>query len=186
MRKTIQKYFLISVGVFIVGLLFGVWKAFINAAQAEETIATLSESFSFLKDLPIGMLALLIFANNVLKTFIVLVGGIIFGIIPLVFLFSNGYILGVVGTHVVQKESLSRIVFGLLPHGVIELFAFFLATSYGLWLGSRFLQKIQHREPLRPHVKDALIVFLRVIVPLLFVAALIETFVTPHFMGVRF
>ncbi|HLC95668.1 MAG TPA: stage II sporulation protein M, partial [Patescibacteria group bacterium] len=73
-----------------------------------------------------------------------------------------------------------------LPHGVIELFAFFLATSYGLWLGNRFLQKIQHREPLRPHVKNALIVFLRVIVPLLFVAALIETFVTPHFMGVRF
>ncbi len=65
----------------------------------------------------------------------------------------------------------------MLPHGIIEVPALLIAASYGLWLGVAFIRRIRGREvtPIRFHIEHAFRRYFAVVLPLLIVAAGIET-----------
>lgn len=78
-----------------------------------------------------------IFLNNSIKSILVLFSGILFGIIPIVFLAINGMVLGFL-LSVVESSGgdLVELIFkGLLPHGIIEIPVIIIACGYGLALG---------------------------------------------------
>jgi stage II sporulation protein M len=62
----------------------------------------------------------------------------------------------------------------LLPHGIFELPAIILALAFGLRIGMFFYSKNPELE-FKYRVKNALRVFVFIIVPLLIIAAIIET-----------
>jgi len=142
-----------------------------------------SENFTFIddimKDLMMrieGMgafdLIVFIFQNNVKSAFFGLVLGLIFGIVPLFNALGNGVVLGYVLKSVWKITGLSEF-WRLLPHGVFELPAVFIALGLGIKLGfSIFLKK--ERGKIRKNLKKSLIAFVLIVVPLLVVAAIIE------------
>jgi stage II sporulation protein M len=138
------------------------------------------------RGLPKPKLATAIFLNNSLKTLLVIVSGPLLGIVPILFLFINGAILGAVVPLAVQSRGLWSSLLTILPHGIFELAAIFLGTSIGLRLGSHTLRLLFGKADttLLAEVGYGLRLFITIIVPLLLIAALIEAFVTPLVAGV--
>jgi len=123
-------------------------------------------------------LFLFIFQNNITTAFTGVIFGVFLGILPLIFCFFNGYVLGFV-----MNKSSSVGFFGiigrLLPHGIFEIPALVISLAIGLRLGLVYFEKRKKKEKLGKKVigtfKNALMVFLLVVIPLLLVAAFIET-----------
>ncbi|RLG87670.1 MAG: hypothetical protein DRO18_02890 [Thermoprotei archaeon] len=113
---------------------------------------------------------LIIFYNNLRVALLnILLGFII--IPPLAIVAMNSYIIT---SFIIQGDVVSNLIL-ILPHGIIELFAILFSAAIGLKLGITFIKK-------RSEVLNVLKEGLRrlfLIMLLLLVASLIETFVTP-------
>ena len=174
------KHFVFMLFVFFASAALGYYHSLSNPPAAMAQVETLSKEFSFVKSLPLPAIFLLIFANNSIKAIISTVAGTFAGIFPVCFVAINGYIVGVV--YCVKGEQIGyfKALMYLLPHGVIEIPAILLACSYGSWLGVRFVKKVRGENvDFGKDFRRALRACLRNVIPLLFVAALVETFVTP-------
>ena len=66
-------------------------------------------------NLPKPILALMIFANNAVKTLLVIVLGIAFAIVPLVFVLVNGVAIGVVLHLATQSKGLAYSILAIVP-----------------------------------------------------------------------
>ena len=67
----------------------------------------------------------------------------------------------------------------LIPHGIFEIPAFITASALGLMLGQALLLELQGRGNAARRASELGSVFLRVVVPLLAIAAVVEAFITP-------
>jgi len=125
-------------------------------------------------------LAAAIFLNNTLKTVLAILFGSLFGIIPAVFLLGNGIALGVIFSLSAQTRGLWLSLLSIVPHGLLELPAVFLGTSIGLMVGSRVMKQFFSRPEttIGSELVQGLRFFITVILPLLFIAALVEAFLT--------
>ncbi len=146
--------------------------------EAREVVNQTAIDFNFLKDFTTIQLFLFIFLNNAIKALLMMLGGILFGIIPVLFVLLNGYAIGVVVSVVIAGSGITSIILGLLPHGFLEIPAVLLAAGYGVWLGERFYRKFSEKKPITPALKIARRAFLHIILPLIAVAALIESTAT--------
>lgn len=128
-----------------------------------------------------------LFLNNLRVAIMsVLLGFIPFLALPYLIMAVNGAVIGgVFGAGATLSGGLpiwKIIVFGILPHGIFELPALFLAAAIGIRLSrmvGQAIMKKEGREPVRPFIKDALKFFTLVILPMLVIAAIIETTITP-------
>ena len=120
-KAYILKYVLYSISFFLVGIFLGYYTALV---ETEEVILIFEQILDDLKGLEtIGpvTLFLIIFLNNSIKTFVMMLLGIFFGLAPAFFLFSNGYMLGIISYIIIQELSISTMLLGILPHGIIEI-----------------------------------------------------------------
>jgi len=129
----------------------------------------------------------LIFMNNFLSMAQMLVLGFLAGISPLLTLGLNGALVGALLSFSAQEGTplLPMIMFGLLPHGIFELFAFFLCGAIGLKFGYHCtaspLPGKTRGQSFRYIWKEAISV-LPLVVALLVAAACIEVLVTPRLL----
>jgi len=174
------KHFVFMLAVFFASAALGYYHSLSNTPTAMAQVETLSKEFSFVKSLPLPAIFLLIFANNSIKAIISTAAGAFAGIFPVCFVAINGYIVGVVYCVKGQQIGYLKALMYLLPHGVIEIPAILLACSYGSWLGVRFVKKVRGEDvDFGRDFRRALRACLRNVIPMLFVAALVEAFVTP-------
>jgi stage II sporulation protein M len=147
---------------------------------ADEVSAPVAEFAGKFAGLPKPYLALAIFLNNTLKTLLVIVLGTLWGLVPVLFLIVNGYAIGVVLYISVQSQGTLASVVAIVPHGVFEIPALLLATSIGLMIGMDSLKRLfgNGGSGTIAEIKLGLKFFVAVIIPLLFIAALVEAFVT--------
>ncbi len=129
-----------------------------------------------------------IFWNNAFASLLALIFGLAAGLFPLFFVMSNGLAIGIVLEMIVAKMGAygGILVFlaGILPHGIIELPAVFISASIGLKLGYQaLLSLIKRQDVVTGELMAGLRIFVFWIVPMLFVAAFIETFVTGALLG---
>jgi stage II sporulation protein M len=130
------------------------------------------------------LLFLIIFINNAIKALGLVFLGILLGLPPLLFIGLNGFILGGLGSALESVNGWRYVIAGFVPHGVIEIPVILLATALGLTLGMESLKWLVRRESrVKLQLSDCLKVYLRLILPGLAVAAIIEVFVTPLFIG---
>ncbi len=119
-------------------------------------------------------LLLFIFKNNASTAFFVIVLGIFFGVIPLMLGVFNGYVLGFVMNKSAEIGG-AGVLLRILPHGIFELPALILSLGLGLKIGWFMFEKGNKLKRISYNFKNSIKVFIFVIVPLLIVAALIET-----------
>jgi stage II sporulation protein M len=118
-----------------------------------------------------------ILLNNSAKSFAVLLSGILFGLVPLLAVATNGYILGVAYLFASGEVGYVEAAKTVLPHIVLEIPAVILTAAYGLWLGVTFAKRIWQRNLVGfgYQVRHAIRMFFFIVFPLFILAALIET-----------
>lgn len=121
-----------------------------------------------------------ILTNNIQVSLLAFASGIFLGLGTLYVLIKNGLLLGALAS-VFTREGEDLLFWSLiLPHGILELTAIFLAATAGFLLGSAFIVPgdLSYRDALTVRAHEAIKLVMGTI-PLLMVAAAIEGFLTP-------
>ena len=178
--KSSRKYILIMTGIFIISVIAGLLASLKDLGLSENYLGMLKESFGWIKDLPPIGIMLVIFLNNALKSLLAIVLGAGFGIIPVIFVGGNGLLLGLVANQISSEKGALFVLAAILPHGIIEIPMVLVSSGLGLRLGYLMYSSIMGKKTdMRSELMQSLRVYIRIIVPLLFVSAIVETFVTP-------
>ena len=132
-------------------------------------------------------MARFIFINNASIAFLSILLGfflIIFppiGIFFVLLLASNGFIIGLVSGLVVSETGILSL-WHLVPHGIFEISAVVISFGIGLKAGLFVFHKDRWKR-LKVYIRDALLVFFLVVLPLLLIAAFIEAGLIVFFGG---
>ncbi|MEK6858768.1 MAG: stage II sporulation protein M [Nanoarchaeota archaeon] len=161
-------YVFASVAIFFFSALFG----FLFPSLLSSFDDILRELAQQTEGLNWFQLFLFIFKNNSFSALYALFLGFFFGIVPLFNALLNGAVLGYVAARVVPFTGFVGL-WRLLPHGIFELPAIFIAIGLGIKFGASFFSYSPQRILLR-RLSDSLQAFVYVILPLLLLAAIIE------------
>ena len=131
-------------------------------------------------DIPNASVSASIMSNNIKVAIFAFVGGITFGIATVYFMVYNGLLLGALAAVYWQAGKSYEFWAFILPHGVIELTAIFIAGGSGLYLGYRMFVPGQYpwRLQLIRTAKESVQLLMGTI-PLFVIAGTIEGFITP-------
>ena len=172
---SLRFYILFVSAFFVCSAIIG-YLGFLNElfSAALEYIEQLSENVKDFSDsYPLWVSFLLfffvIFLNNAFTCFIDILSGPLAGIVPLFSAFVNG---GLVGWFVQQEGGI--VLVAIIPHGIFEIPAFLISAAIGLRLGREVFRSRGERD-LGGEMKMGLWVFLTLILPLLVIAAIIES-----------
>jgi stage II sporulation protein M len=175
----ISGYIYFSAILFTVSVITGYLYAYFAPEKSGEVFSTfqqvMAQRFGGMQS---EFIVLAIFLNNLTATFMMLVFGLFFGILPGVGLVFNGLILGVVA-YMVKKKSVF-LLFSIIPHGIFEIPVFLVSAAIGLRLGHQVARKLVggSEEAIQRELKKGVYFYLRWGVPFLFVAAFIETYIS--------
>ncbi|MEI2665292.1 stage II sporulation protein M [Rossellomorea sp. LJF3] len=121
-----------------------------------------------------------IMTNNIKVAFLAFAGGVTFGLLTMYMLVYNGIIVGALAA-VFWHQGMSYEFWAyIVPHGMIELTAIFIAGGAGLLMGyklfvpGRFTRGYQLKEQAKRSVQ-----LLLGTIPLFVIAGIIEGFITP-------
>lgn len=126
--------------------------------------------------------------NNSVPFLLAIGGALSLGLLTAFIMVANGIIVGNVGAAVGELVGVEFIVVGLVPHGIFELPALFIAAGVGFRLVTRFGERVLgSREAFltRPYLARtaALVGFAWL---LLVLAAVVEAYVTPALLEMLF
>ncbi len=207
----LKKYFLQSVeivrsnlllfvffsGLLLVGATFGFFLNSSDKFGVFESIQNLVENVSLNND---GIaksnvdIALGIIANNVRVAAILIFTGALFGLFPILIVFSNGIVLGVVAFFINRIAAVATALgfdsgcvyysslLSVLPHGIFELPIILVSAVFGFRIGWRFMFPGGERRVKASFVAfiEALKALVFLIMPFLILAGVIESFATPQ------
>lgn len=116
----------------------------------------------------------------------ILMGFLPFLFLPVLPLASNAAILGLSAAYSsISGMGLFFFAIGILPHGILELPALVLSISLGFYLCKEMVKQILGRaDSFLKTLCNIARTFTLFVIPLMFAAALIETYVTPRLLGV--
>ncbi len=126
----------------------------------------------------------LLLSNNMIASFSVLLFSFFLGLPPLIGLIGNGSLLGVVA-FILSEQGIKIIpffIFGVLPHGIFELPAFFISASLGLKIGYHIIFPYPgcgRLETLK-QLWQEIVRMVPAIFLLLLIAAAVEVLLTPY------
>ncbi|MCP3740075.1 stage II sporulation protein M [Rossellomorea sp. BNER] len=200
--KQIRHFF----GVKFVGLLLEQWK-FIVVAMMLFTIGALGGFFSILDDpqnaysvLPeniaqgvdpeqlgkndgqvdASLMSTSIMTNNIQVAILAFAGGVTFGLLTVYLLIYNGLIVGGIAAVFWHHDKTYEFWAYIVPHGMIELTAIFIAGGAGLLMGYKLFVPGHYSRghQLKQQAKRSVQLLLGTI-PLFVIAGVIEGFITP-------
>jgi stage II sporulation protein M len=171
--------------------------AFYNSPELADMLSSFAEQTLNLDNLPSSFTAdflSFIFFNNIghfwnplrMLVWIPVLGPVLLGFE----LFLNGSLIGVIAVMVAITNGMAHPILGLVPHGIFEIPAFLLQfTCIILWQVSvteAVVDKLKGRpvkmDKFTRDLKDVVVLAVLCLL-FFFVAALIETFVTPRLLG---
>jgi stage II sporulation protein M len=176
----LKGYILFVSLIFVLSILMGYWYSGLDQAFATQTSVDISEMFAIIQGLHPLIIMVIIFLNNSIKCLIVLLLGIGFGLIPLVFLTYNGFLIGVVVLMTERIEGSLYVLAAIVPHGIIELPMILFSAAIGIRLGHDLWSALMGKKvDIKKDFKKGMLFYMHWILPLLFIAAAVETFLTP-------
>ncbi len=113
-----------------------------------------------------------LFIHNLITTYFDMCVFVLFGLIPVTIAVLNGFMLGFVIASA-PGVSESNILSLLVPHGIFEWPAMMIAWGIGIWRGFGYRFSKTHTT-YKERWLEANKVFITVVIPLLFIAAIIE------------
>lgn len=178
--KSSWKYICIISGIFFISLIAGLLIPLKDLGLPENYLEMFRNSFGWIRTLSPVSIMLVIFLNNAVKSLFAIVLGAGFGIIPIIFVGGNGIILGLIANEVSKQQGIVFVLAALVPHGIIEIPMILISAGLGLRLGYfMYLSLRDEKKDMRAELAGSLRLYMRLIMPLLFVSAMIETFITP-------
>ncbi|AGL03070.1 stage II sporulation protein M [Desulfoscipio gibsoniae] len=169
---------LLSLTIFIVAVCLGYLVAVLVSDKAGEYYNTVRDMIlanPFGEGLPENVFLFILARNSMVSFTMLVLGMFTYNVWPVLVLLLNGAISGFavkIQAVLFNHHSFQIWLFGLLPHGVPELTAIFLAA------GASFYYRRLHSQGV--HVAGRVLkTYLVVVWPLLVLAAAVETFVTP-------
>lgn len=108
--------------------------------------------------------------NNLYASFFGMALGILLGVVPMINAVVNGFVLGFASKISVAEAGIFSLL-RILPHGIFELPALFISLGVGVRMGSILFSKDDFRKTFINSMKT----FVLVVIPLLVVAAIIES-----------
>lgn len=199
LRQLAQPLALIIGLAFVAGLVSYAWVITNVPAYIQLTPERVFEFRTFIADnltnldtLGERLPAPVLFYHNARTTVIFLLLGLVsFGTLGLALFIGNiALVGGVLGAaQLVGYSPLLAFVAGILPHGIFELSAIFLATAAMLKVGAQLVTPQPDKslgEILLISLADWFRIFIGVVLPLLAVAALIEIYLTPVLIKLAF
>lgn len=182
---SLKIYILFSSLIFISSSLTGYAVAQNYPAEIQAVLEEIKEMFLFEEETTQWDIFFFILENNITKLFIILPLGIFAGLIPFLSVSFNGFILGIFAQVVSREASWLFFILGIMPHGIIEIPALILSSAIGIRIGKVAVYRLFNRkESLQKELAKALKFFILVLIPLLFIAAFIETFITSEILAV--
>ena len=133
-----------------------------------------------------------LFFHNARTTVVFLLLGLVsFGTLGLALFIANIALVGAVlgAAQLVDYSPLLAFAAGILPHGIFELSAIFLATAAMLKIGAQLVTPQGDKslgEMLLVSLADWFKIFVGLVLPMLAIAALIEIYVTPLLIKLAF
>ncbi|RJS70892.1 stage II sporulation protein M [ANME-2 cluster archaeon] len=178
---SLKKYITFITLVFTISVISGYVYAVSNPSESARMVQELGTTFEWIKDLNPLLIVSVIFLNNALKALLVIIFGMLI-IIPIGFIIYNGYLLGIVMCEHARTSGPVYVAAAILPHGIIELPMILLSAALGTRLGMMTFLRIKKEvsnEDVLSELKRSISFYFRWILPLLFIAAVIETLITP-------
>jgi len=177
-RRAMIAFAILFVGAVVAGF-------FLPADMKRELLLSLGEKFADASSESPSAVFWFIFWNNTFVAFLLLILGLtVIG--PALLLLMNGFFIGVlldVLSRAVGVDAglVSTMVAGLVPHGVLEIPAIIFAALLSSLVGVKLYlkKKVSPALTRMQFLGKALLVYLFLIVPLLFFAAIVESTVTP-------
>lgn len=151
-----------------------------------------SQNITKLDELDSMLPAPLLFLHNARTTVIFLLLGLVsFATLGITLMLVNMGLVGAVlgGASLIGYSPLLMFASGILPHGIFELTAIFLAAAAMFKVGAQLVTPQTEKslgEVLLLSLADWLRVFVGVVVPLLAIAAAIEVYITPLLFKMAF
>jgi stage II sporulation protein M len=161
--RMLRVYLILAAAVFLGGALTGI----LLRELPEAMVQPLYELARELRDKPWFIMTLFLLCKNALAALVAILGGFLLGVLPFMAALTNGMVLGRVLAD--QPSAIALI----LPHGVFELPAVAIAWGAGLWCAG-WLRCPPRAVRLRQRAATSLRLFVKLILPLLAVAAAIE------------
>ncbi len=189
--KYLKPYILFSFLLFLLSFAEGYFFPGQYPEEAKEVIEEFKNAFGPATDSGGFRLFLFIFLKNSLALISSIALGFFGGLIPIFSILANGLLVGIVAFYAVEKTSWPVFISAILPHGIFELPAFFISSAIGIKLGVVALDGIRAYLAKRPRKNEksfkeefflAVKFFIVVLAPLLLIAALAETYITPLFL----
>lgn len=191
--REVRPYFIFSIILFFAGLVIG-GSPGSPAAWLEKQLQGIAQISKMAErsETPELLLFMFIVVNNVVKSVLAMALGVIGGIFPVYMLVTNGMVMGFLLGEVADQGSnvWLLVVKGLLPHGVLELAAVFLACAFGMRFGVTLIKGIagsvfNKPQPWEPFVRTSIgsVPALILVAALLLLAAIVESTVTYWLMS---
>lgn len=178
-----RKIYLIALAVvtalFFTTCVLGYTASLETPAAADDIVVTFQSSTTELDSAAPVLLSWQIFFNNLKVCLILFVGGITFGAATLFILISNGYVIGSISGVMLRGYDLSYFMATIVPHGIFEIAAILISSALGLQMGRSLYLDAQGRDNAGSTCVWYGERFLLVVIPLLLVAAVVESFATP-------
>lgn len=182
--RSIRVYIVLSVMIFALTAVMGYFAASLNSEMAASMLQEL-EMLKWIMDQPPVMIMIIIFLKNFMACIMSVLLGLGLGLLPLLVVVTNGFMLGVVSYNVIQKAGPLYLLAGILPHGIIELPVVLVSIAVGFRLGYLVALSIfGEKADIVKETKMAVHLLIYRIMPLLLLAAFIETFITPQAISV--
>lgn len=174
-----------ATALFTVGILIGIALAAAGVDLLELFMEYTGEGlFPEAEDEDFELTARFFIVNNTLPFLMSIVGAITLGVLPFWIMLFNGVVVGNLLSTIAPVVGVDYIVVGILPHGIFELPALFVAAGVGFRIVHRFGQRVLgHREAFitRRYVYRTGVLVLVAWVILL-IAAVIEAHLTPFLL----
>jgi stage II sporulation protein M len=121
-----------------------------------------------------------IFTNNLEACVLLFLGGASFGILTIFIMSLNGIVIGAIMQLVQREHSPAFVMAAILPHGVFEIPAFILAGALGIIFSQALVNEYYGTGDAAKVAETLSLRFVRIVLPLIAVAAIVEAFITPH------
>ena len=190
LKRDWPKLLLLAV-IFMLGIWMGEELPKVNPKLAGDLKTEALKKFAviarWMQQLPSGTEFLVIWINNVVTSLTAVLYGILLPVFPLVFLLSNSLLIGLFQSALQIENGISPLQFylSLLPHGILELPAFFIAVFLGIRFGLvpyrliiHYLRTKEHLPLFKEVIHETRYYGVLILIMLLF-AAVIEVTISP-------
>jgi stage II sporulation protein M len=169
------------IGVFAIALFLGFAVVILNPEAGSALMDFLkNEIFADVGEGGPIMLFAKIFLNNLEACVLLFLGGASLGLVTLLIISLNGMVIGGVVALVGADRGPLFMAAAILPHGIFEIPAFVISGALGLSLAQGLWDEFKGRGDVAVTGELLGITFLRIVLPLVLVAAIIEVFITPY------